>query len=317
MSKKIFHLMSFGLMTLAQQGFNGAVIGMDEEGFKKANSHLAQHRKYVLHAQEGKVEHQKNEKGIQEFVLIPTDRTCYFLGLDDQEPKNCENRKEFKKIGLYEETNHTDPYPPRLIEKILVEEEGTVIYMPEECPACLKAYDYVYNYRKNAREKEKKEFEIFKSSVQFLQQENKSLKENQEVIKKEFEIFKSQDFIKLNSQVQLLQQESNNTKETAKIELEKITSQIQLFQKESNDLKENQEKTKKELETFKSEAFEKLNSQVLLLQKDMKEVQEKNNFNFDFPPMSNIQSMTQTVEELYRVTVSITQQLSELNKKQN
>lgn len=292
MSKKIFHLMSFGLMTLAQQGFNGAVIGMDEEGFKKANSHLAQHRKYVLHAQEGKVEHQKNEKGIQEFVLIPTDRTCYFLGLDGQEPKNCENRKEFKKIGLYEETKHTDPYPPRLIEKILVEEEGTVIYMPEECPACLKAYDYVYNYRKNAREKEKKEFEIFKSSVQFLQQENKSLKENQEVIKKEFEIFKSQDFIKLNSQVQLLQQESN-------------------------DLKENQEKTKKELETFKSEAFEKLNSQVLLLQKDMKEVQEKNNFNFDFPPMSNIQSMTQTVEELYRVTVSITQQLSELNKKQN
>lgn len=299
--------MSVGLIVLAQQGFNGAVIGMDnkiemsEERFKEAKFHLTEHRKYVTHAQASKVEYQTQQKGIQEFVFIPTCSPCYFVGYDGNEPKTCGNRKEFKKIGLYEGTKHSDPYPLRFIEKTLVEDEESVISVPEECPACLKAYNYVYNYRKNAREKEKKEFEIFKSSVQLLQQENKSLKENQEIIKKEFE--------KLNSQVQVVQQENNNTRETVKIELEKLNSGIQLLQQENKNMKE----------TTNIE-FEKLRSDVLFLQqenKNLKEAQEKNNFNFNFPPISensNNQSMTENLQELRKSLSSLIQQLNKQNK---
>jgi hypothetical protein len=295
MLKKFFHFMSVGLVIFVQQGFNGTVIGMDnqnemsEEGFNKAISHLTSHKNQIKHATEFQANYQKQEKGIQEFVLTPTCIACFYMGYSANEPKNCENRKKFKEVGLYEGEKHSDPYPPRLIERNLIEEEGSVIQVAEDCPACLNAYNYVYNYRKNAREKEKNEL--------------KSLKENQEITKKEFEI--------LSSQFQLFQKETNNTKETEKIELEKITLQIQLLEQEN-----------KKMSELTNVELEKLNSQVQFLEqesKNMKEDQEKNKFDSKISLPSEEEftkelALTEKIEKLFKVTSSILEQLNKTNK---
>lgn len=192
--------MSAGLMMLAQQGFNRAVMGMDvsKEEFEKAISHITCHKNQIKHATEFQAHYQKKEQGIQESVLTPACIACFYMGYSTTEPKNCENRNKFKEVGLYKGIKHNDSYPPRLLEKTLVEEEGSGMQVAENCLACLSAYNDVYNYRKNTREREKEEIkklqetqknlenimnielEHLKSNIELLQKENKSLKEIQE-----------------------------------------------------------------------------------------------------------------------------------------